>query len=260
MTQVLLIHWNEDELAVRQERLERAGYDVISDVEFSGKFRRQLRSAPPDVAVIDLTRLPSHGREAAEWLRQTKALRCVPFLFVDGAAEKIARTKQQFPDAIFTRWPQIRSAVKKALSNPPPKPEKRPAAALGYSGTPLPKKLGIKSGDVVALLNAPEDFETTLGELPADVVLRHSARGNNDLMIWFAKNRRDYETKLDKVRSQFGEGGLWIAWPKKSSGIETDLNGNVVREVALATGLVDYKVCAIDETWSGHKFARRKDN
>jgi hypothetical protein len=118
--------------------------------------------------------------------------------------------------------------------------------------------LGIKPGQVLALVSAPSDFEATLGELPDGVSIRKRATDAADLAIWFTKSRRDLEGRIAGMAAKVGDGGLWIAWPKGSSGVATDITGNDVRRVGLAAGLVDYKVCAIDETWSGLKFARRK--
>ncbi|NNG17367.1 MAG: DUF3052 domain-containing protein [Gemmatimonadales bacterium] len=132
------------------------------------------------------------------------------------------------------------------------------SALAGYSGTPLPKKLGIKAGYVVALVGAPQGFEKTLGRLPDDVQLRKQARGKPDLVVWFARSRKELESRVKRMGALAGVGGLWIAWPKKASGLATDLSQSDVRKVGLASGLVDYKVAAIDETWSGLKFARRK--
>jgi hypothetical protein len=126
----------------------------------------------------------------------------------------------------------------------------------GYSGTPLPKKLGIKEGSVVALVAAPDDFDQTLAPLPDAVELRNAARGKRDLTIWFTTARRDLEKRFGSV-SRGVDSGLWIAWPKGSSDIDTDLNENIVRDIGLARGFVDHKVCAIDEDWSGLRFARR---
>lgn len=257
MPRVFLVHWKEEEIPERAERLRKAGYEVDHDIPDYKQFRRLLKSDPPAAVVIDLSRLPSHGREIGTWLRDTKATRVIPLVFVDGEEAKVKRTQDLLPDAVYTTWPRIKGALGRAISNPPRNPV-APGTLAGYSGTPLPKKLGIKPGFVVALINAPDDFETTLGELPANVTLRRSARGNNDLMIWFPKNRADYEKRILTVTNQFGNGGLWVAWPKKASGITSDLSGNVVRKIGLASGIVDFKVCAIDATYSGHKFARRK--
>jgi hypothetical protein len=129
----------------------------------------------------------------------------------------------------------------------------------GYSGTPLVRKLGIKPGSLVALLGAPSNFERTLTGLPDSVRFTTRAAGTPDLVVWFATSRRHLEGRARDVARLIVEGsGLWIAWPKKASGVATDLTENVVRDAGLAHGLVDYKVCAIDATWSGLKFARRR--
>ena len=127
----------------------------------------------------------------------------------------------------------------------------------GYSGTPLVKKLGIKPGSGLLLVSAPKGFERELVGLPDDVKVATRASGAHDLVIWFVTRRGDLETKIAVIEKAMGSG-LWIAWPKKASGTPTDLVEDLVRNAGLAHGLVDYKVCAINETWSGLKFARRK--
>jgi hypothetical protein len=128
----------------------------------------------------------------------------------------------------------------------------------GYSGTPLPKKLGIKPGARLALLNAPPDFATTLGELPEGVATRTTARGPLDVVVFFTTRQADLERRFEVLRRALDQaGGLWVAWPKKASGVATDLTENVIRDIGLSAGLVDNKVCAIDETWSGLRFVIR---
>ncbi len=128
----------------------------------------------------------------------------------------------------------------------------------GYSGTPLPRKLGIKPGHRLALIGAPDDFDTTLGDLPEDVAVRRRARGRFDVVVAFFVERRGLERKLETLKAALDPaGGLWIAWPKRASGVPTDLDDNVVRELGLAAGLVDNKVCAIDAVWSGLRFVYR---
>lgn len=130
----------------------------------------------------------------------------------------------------------------------------------GYSGTPLPKKLGIVEGATVALLHAPDDFDDTLGALPAGVTVRRTPKGAADVIVAFIDERAHFEAALPIVeRSIFPNGGLWIAWPKKASKVPTDMTEDVVREVALPRGLVDNKVCAIDEVWSGLRLVWRKE-
>ncbi|KPK78865.1 MAG: hypothetical protein AMS25_14235 [Gemmatimonas sp. SM23_52] len=128
----------------------------------------------------------------------------------------------------------------------------------GYAGTPLTKKLGIKVNSLVALIGAPPGFEKTLGKLPDGVTLRRRAGGRADLIIWFSKSCKDLESRIGRVAERVGRDGLWIAWPKKSSRKAADLSQAEVRRIGLAAGLVDYKVCAIDATWSGLKFTRKK--
>ena len=131
------------------------------------------------------------------------------------------------------------------------------ASSAGYSGTPLPKKLGVKPGSTLATVNAPPDFAATLGPLE-DVALRGDARGRWDLLILFVTSRRELERRLPGVVRSLGQRSFWIAWPKRSSGVATDLTEDTLREIALPLGVVDYKVCAIDGTWSGLKFASRR--
>ena len=129
----------------------------------------------------------------------------------------------------------------------------------GYSGTPLPKKLGIKDGHRVAVVGAPDDFEETLGPLPA-VALQSGLAGSAplDVIVLFVVRRADLEKRLPQVRKRMADNaGFWVAWPKKASGVATDMTEDVVRAVALPTGLVDNKVCAIDETWSGLRLVIR---
>ncbi len=139
-----------------------------------------------------------------------------------------------------------------------PRPSFRNPRFAGYSGTPLPKKLGIKASSSVVLVGAPEEFEKTLGPLPEDVVLRRDARGKRDVTIWFVDSQKELRRRIVRM-GEFADGArLWIAWPKKSSGVVSDVTEPVVRETGLATGLVDYKICAIDKTWSGLLFAKRR--
>ncbi len=131
----------------------------------------------------------------------------------------------------------------------------------GYSGTPLPKKLGIREEHSIALLDAPDGFADTLGPLPDGVLVRRSARGRNDVIVSFHTTRAGFEKRLPvAMRALDVAGGLWIAWPKRASGVPTDMTEDVVRAVGLPTGMVDNKVCAIDDTWSGLRLVLRKEH
>ena len=122
----------------------------------------------------------------------------------------------------------------------------------GYSGTPLPQKLGIKEGHALAFLSAPPEFQKALGALPLGVKISDTLGKNTDVVVMFVTRFADLKKGFAKAaRALASNGGLWVAWPKKASGVETDVDENKVRATALAAGLVDNKVCAIDETWSG---------
>lgn len=131
-------------------------------------------------------------------------------------------------------------------------------ASSGYSGTPLPQKLGIKPGTRLALVGAPPDLETALGELRPAVIVRRRAQGPCDVIVAFFTRAVELERRLPALkRALHPAGGLWLAWPKRSSGVQTDLGEGSVRAAGLAAGLVDNKICAIDETWSGLRFVYR---
>jgi hypothetical protein len=253
---IRLIHWNAAQAEERATKLEAKGYDVDFTPLDPGNMKT-LRADPPDLVVIDLSRIPSQGRDFGIWLRKTKAARNVPIVFVDGDPKTATNVKKYLPDATYTSWSRISSALKRAIADRPKDPVVPKSMMAAYSGTPLPKKLGIKPDSVVALVGAPPGFATTLGEIPEGVRFRNNARGTCDLALWFIESRRDLERRVERMGS-FTRDGLWIIWPKKASGVVTDVSEQIVRETGLGAGLVDYKICAVDETWSGLKFARRK--
>ena len=131
----------------------------------------------------------------------------------------------------------------------------------GYSGTPLAKKLGIRAGDTVALIGAPEGFEDDLEGLPDGVTLKRRAGGKPQVVVLFTTKATDLERRFPTLaKSVWPDGGLWIAWPKKSSGVSTDLDENRLRDIGLPLGLVDNKVAAVNDIWSGLRFVWRKSN
>ena len=132
------------------------------------------------------------------------------------------------------------------------------ARMAGYSGTPLPRKLGIKAGSRVALIGAPNDFLETLGPLPEGVSLVDPRESNIDVLVAFVRNPGEVEEAFAALKPRLAwSGGLWLAWPKKRPGQPVRLLESTVREVGLAAGLVDNKVCAIDDRWSGLRFVWR---
>jgi hypothetical protein len=131
----------------------------------------------------------------------------------------------------------------------------------GYSKTPLARKLGIKPGHKIALLNAPENYDQTLGDLPENVAVVDTDQNSLDVIQFFTTSAGELDARFPILRGGLKpDGALWISWPKRSSKIPTDLNENVVREIGLKHGLVDVKVCAVDELWSGLKFVYRLED
>ncbi len=255
---VRLIHWNVAEAEPRVALLRAVGYDVVSTIPRGPELFQELRANPPQALVIDLSRLPSHGRDIALAVRQYKATRHVPILFIGGDPQKVERIKLMLPDAIYTNWEAIRGALRTAMARPVADPVVPRSRLEGYSGRPLAAKLGIKPNRTVGLIGAPKDFHTKIGDLPEGARVIELGRARCDLLLWFVRSRADLDRRIGSVVMRNDCRSLWIAWPKKASGVKTDLSEKSVREAGLAAGLVDYKICSIDATWSGLQFARRK--
>ena len=132
---------------------------------------------------------------------------------------------------------------------------------VGYSGTPLPKKLGLKAGMSMAVLNPPPNLDAILGELSDRVVTSRRLTGHRDLVLIFVTRQVDFASRVPAMINAIApDGMIWVAWPKRASKIETDMTEDVIREIVLpSSGLVDVKVCAIDQVWSGLKLVIRKE-
>ena len=132
-------------------------------------------------------------------------------------------------------------------------------ATAGYSGTPLPRKLGFKPGMSAAFVHAPAQLDGLLGELEG-VAVKRSLRGSADIVLCFVTARRELERRSARLREAIAPAGMvWVCWPKRASKVPTDMTEDVVRKVLVPTGLVDVKVAAVDETWSGLKLVVRKE-
>jgi CheY-like chemotaxis protein len=255
MSRLRLIHWNGPEGRERQLRLASLGHHADFEDADGPALMRLLRSSPPDAFLIDLSRLPSHGREIAMWLRSTKATRHIPIIFVDGDPAKVAKIKHVLPDATFTSWTRLNTAIPKALSRPVLHPVTPPSSIA--SGKPVGEKLGLKPGLRVCLVSAPPGFGELLAPLPDGAALTARATGDCDLFVVFVRARRELMMQLGTMLPLVTRQTVWVAWPKKASGVKSELDGNVVRQTGLASGWVDFKICAIDATWSGLAFKRR---
>jgi hypothetical protein len=255
--QVYLIHWNFDEAREKVEILVSGGYKVRYDA-ITPAIIKELKVAGPDAFVIDLSRLPSQGRDIALNFRHAKATRRIPIVFVDGDPEKVAAIKKLLPDAVYSSWNTILSDVRDAIANPLTEPVTPKSVFDGYADSPLLKKLGIKSNIKILLINSPSGFEKKLGPLPEGAKIVRKVKDTVELAIWFIKTSQELDEIVRISQFVSEKGGLWIAWPKKSSNVKGSLNQAVVRKSGLSNKLVDYKICSIDETWSALKFAWRK--
>lgn len=254
---VRLISWKEDRAAAIKERLESARFAVEAG-EFESSTLKALAQDPPDAIVIDLGRLPSHGRDVGVAARTRASTRSIPLIFVEGTEDTVDRTREQLPDAVYTNLDALDKAVRRALDKPLTEPVVPSSSLAGYSGTPLPRKLGIKPGSMLALINAPSDFGSTLGVLPEGTRIRRSARPEAAVTLWFVDSMATLENGIERMAEIAGGGRLWICWPKKTSGRATDVTQNDIRARGLAAGVVDFKICAVDAIWSGLCFTRRK--
>jgi len=252
---IRLIHFDEELGLERQEQLEALGFQTVFDFGDSLFAARQIKASPPDAVVIDLSRIPSHGREVAHSVRATKATRHLPIVFVDGEPEKVEKTRLFIPDATFTTWGRIKTALAKAIARPVKNPVIPDHNAWGK---PTVAKLGVKPGFKVALVGSPKGFADTLKPWPSGVKLTARPEQDADIYICFARSSPELQAHLLSVRDTASRPTLWLAWPKKASGVKSELDGNMVRETGLRAGWVDFKVCALDSTWSGLAFKRRK--
>lgn len=250
-TKVRLVCWKPELAEEHAETLRKEGLIVDASPLSPSGLIRNFRENSPTVIVIDLDTRPSLGREVAVALRASKATRHIPLVFAGGAKEKLLPVRRELPDAFFSSWAGVAPVIRKAIRKAPKNPVVPPSHMDRYAGSSLVKKLGIAANSRVVLLNAPDDFELLLKDLPEGVMLLNAMAANIDLVLWFVRSRRELEEFMPQVMS------LWIIHPKQSGRWKVDFNQNDVREAGLAAGLVDYKVCSVDADWSGLKFARK---
>jgi hypothetical protein len=214
MPRVQLIHWNAAEAEERAERLRSLGYEVACPVPQGPDFFRQLGRDLPAAVVIDLSRLPSQGRDAALTLRKQAGTRRIPLVLVGGEPDKVARIRDLLADATYTSWDEIGGALAQALAQPPTDPVVPRSVFEPYAGRPVAAKLGFRPGLAVNLVDAPPGFRETLGNLPEGVQLREGAGEPGDLILWFIRSRAELEREIEEMAARLGQRKLWIVWPK----------------------------------------------
>lgn len=254
MPRVRLYHWKATEAGPLVAKLRAAGFEVVHKPE-ARTSTRELKQSGVAAVVIDLSRMPSHGKYVGAWLRGSKSTRHIPLVFVGGEAEKVAAIKKQIPDAAYASVTGICTALKKAIRNPPSEPVVPRQMMESAPGRTAAQKMGIREGNMVRLIDPPADYLKVIGELPDGVVLEEDSRRACPITIWFVHDAREYEAALQSRRVLAARSRLWIVWQK---GRRDGLNGNFVRQAALAMGLVDYKICSLDGVWSGMVFTVKK--
>jgi CheY-like chemotaxis protein len=258
VSRVILVHWREEEARPHLEALRAAGYEAEWFGQPGPGAMKTFRDPAVAAVVIDLSRLPSHGREVATALRHTKSTRHLPLVFVGGEPEKAAKVRALLPDAVYAEWNSIRGALKKAIASAPAAPVVPLAMMDRYSETPLWKKLGIKAGAKVCVLDAPAALDRVLGELPEGVTLCEGLCREGALTLWFVEEAGAFARELKSMLAVARRGPLWICYPKLASGATGGLTQALIREQGLSVGLVDFKVCSIDARWTGLCFRARQ--
>lgn len=259
MELIRLVCWNEEVAAERARVLKKAGLNVDASLFDPAGMITRLRENPPALMVIDLDRLPSHGRAVAVMVRTSKSMRHLPIVFAGGAEEKVALARAEVPDAIFANWENTAAAVKKAMKNPPVVFAKPVPHMERYTGSRLAKKLDLKAGTKAALIGMEDGFVELLGDLPEGVELQTRITAQTKLVLWFVRASHEIGAAFDLACARMPEGcSVWIIYPKKAGRYKVDFTQNDIREIGLEAGVVDYKICAVDGDWSGMKFARRR--
>jgi hypothetical protein len=248
-----VIHWRASEATPLLEACRCAGFHVDYLEWDGGAICRAIRAKLPDVVVIDLSRLPSHGREVAVWLRGAKTTREIPTVFVGGDPLKVAGIRQLLPDAAFCQLNKVAATLKELARTTVREPVAPPGMMERGREKTVAQKLGIEAGAAVAVIEPPRDFPALLGNLPESVEFQESAA---PITLWFVHDRESLLVALRRMRAMAARTKLWLLWRKGSSG--TDLTQNALRETAREVGLVDYKICSVDQRWSGMLFALKK--
>ncbi len=260
MPRVRLIHWKSSEAAEHLKALKQARLQVDYDEQFRSELMKQWRESPPDAFVIDLSRLPSHGREIAVALRQSKATRSVPLVFCAGDPPKVSALRELLPDAAYCELPKLVPTLKEALAAPPRNPIRPTAMMERYKSRTAAEKLGVKEGDSVALVNPPRDSGRIIGALPARVQLLETDNGDSSAQVHlcFVHQPAELADTLSRLRSLAAKSKLWILWRKGGKAALGDVTESIVRENALELGLVDYKICSVNEIWTAMLFALKR--
>jgi hypothetical protein len=245
---VTVVHYEVAEAAALAERLRRDGVDAEPYRHLGAKGFRELRANPPDAIVIDLMRMPSYGRAIGALLRESKSTRAIPLVFLEGDPAKTARVRELLPDAAFAPLARLADTARRAARRPLANP------VMPTPGTSLIEKLRIREGTSVALVGAPEGFEATLAPLPSGAKIAR----DGDVVLLFARSAAGLERSLPRYATLPKGRALWILWPKRAARVAGDLSLPGIQNACAPLGLVAYKTCSVDETWSAAAVSRRR--
>jgi CheY-like chemotaxis protein len=256
MPRVRVIHWKPAESSVLVDAVRAAGFEPEYDpAHTASEIARALKENPPDAVVIDLTRLPSHGREMAVWIRNRKSSRTLPIVFVDGEPDKLARVKDVLPDATYATRATLARALKTACKNRSASPVIPPSAMERFKAKTAAQKLGIAAATTVAVIDPPRDYASVLGPMPDDVEFLEDPAAVQKITLWFIRDAESMLAAVRRMRAIAAATKLWILWPKAQP---NRFREGSIRELGIENGLVDYKICSVNDQWSGILFARKK--
>jgi CheY-like chemotaxis protein len=191
MIRVYLIHRKEEERRERIKQLNAVGYEVVSDLPSGPSFAKQVEEQTPDVILIDLSRLPSQGRDLGVTMRSRKGTRSIPILFLEGTTEKVEPIRKLLPDAVYTTWNDVLPEIKTALDSKGKEFTAHHSVFAAYAGKPLAEKLGIKPGFRVSLNHAPEEIAQEIGALRSGTLLVMTYDPKADLYLWFLRSEEE---------------------------------------------------------------------
>ena len=253
MRTIRLFHWRASEAEALAAALGRAGFRVLYRAEAQAPSVRDIKESGVSAIVIDLSRLPSHGRNVAAWIRGTKSIRHIPLVFAGGEAAKVAAIRKEIPDAAYVSHARLADALRRVKA---PKDPVVPRQMMQTDpNRTTAQKLGIREGTRVQLIDPPANYERVIGPIPAEAKMTEEPADASAITLWFAHEPGQFEAGLPARRGLAAKGRLWIVWRK---GRQDGFNGDFVRQAALKVGLVDYKICSLDSAWSGMLFAVKK--
>jgi CheY-like chemotaxis protein len=253
-----LVCWDQSKAGEHATGLEKAGYRITLVTSSVTGWISYVRDLAVDAVVLDLDRLPSHGREVGIHLRTSKSTRHLPLVFLGGDPAKAERVRIDLPDATFSVWHDAAQAIARAIDSPVAKPV-RPTPMMERSNrSDLAKRLDIKPGLPVYLWGDADFLYEALGDASASLTITRNAKRQACLCLAATRVAAEVEAVFEASAGYAAGSSIWIIHPKQSGRYATDFNQNDVRATGLAHGWVDYKVCAVDNDWSGLKFSRRK--